>query len=518
MQTVVPTAPLKLNRSSFRRAGALVLVLAITLIMAACSTLEQGDLPLPHDHLPDDPAITEPGDDEVGTTPTEPPDDGAADEPTEPRDDDPADDPVDDGSESDSDSDSSIDPEPNPGFERTALTLQGDPTFDPRNLSLQQRAWHNQLSHLIANPADGFDPYTFASRDCLYYYGRTLQTYVQGILIAFRVTGDLALLDHVDEIAERMRAQLSDGWRDTLDGTDGTSDGYLNWVHRYRDSNTYQGKDLHVVNEMKTHALIATIAYALHLNRDHPSPSDRDYGAHADFWIDYLLNHFEAKWRERLDVPSGFPIMTRPQAHTFHNWTKWHYYMGLLTGNTNYTAEAERMAEIAMHELRTVSTPLGDAYVWSRSFASVGGSDDFLIPSVYARYVFGNVVEFHLEGFGFWADASHLERFSRTFTQLMMDEPDPFRDGFASDVGGGRTRAGLPSDPNWNRVTARHYVGSSFALIAPWDPTATLVPLTTEMHVRFASHNRDTSRVLAALMLDTHLHADTTAASVTALR
>src|SRR5690606_10309211 len=111
-------------------------------------------------------------------------------------------------------------------------------------------------------------------------------------------------------------AELADSWRGTADGTK-QKDGYLNWVWRQNHGEAYQGKDTNQLDEIKTHAMIASVAYALELNRDLKSPGGRNYGAHADFWQDYLVNDFEAKWRDRRNKPTGFPFIMRPHTHTY---------------------------------------------------------------------------------------------------------------------------------------------------------------------------------------------------------
>ena len=362
----------------------------------------------------------------------------------------------------------------------TTLSLRGDPAFDGETLSEEKRGWYDALMVRIASPANDFDPMRFARRDDVYHYGRTLHTYVQSVLLAFRVTGDLALLDHVDAIAEVMREQLRDGWRGTLDGTDGTRDGYLNWVFRYGNSTTYQGKDTHQVNEMRTHSMIAMIAYALHVNRDLVSPGGRDYAAHADFWVDYLVNHFEAKW---------------------------HYYMGLLTGDGAYTAESERMAGVLRDELREVSTASGTAYVWARSVLAEGGGDSSLHPTTYARYMYADIVELHLEGFEWWADAVHLERFARTVTAFVIDTADPLRNDFSHDIGGGVDRAGLQSDASWNRMSVARYAISGYAHIAAWDASGALPELSAAIQDQRVDRDRETMPLMAGAILDTAIDA-----------
>ena len=367
-------------------------------------------------------------------------------------------------------------PEPVPAeTHRSSMSLRADVGFDVSSLSGEAAVWHERVMETIASPGRDLDPLRVAGLDDLYQYGRTLHMYVQSVLIAFRVTGDLSLLDHVDAIAERMRSELRDGWRGTKDGTDGTKDGYVNWVWRYSSGDQFVGKDIHIMDEMKTHAMIAMIAVALDTNRDLTGPAGRSYAAHADFWKDYLVNHFEAKWRERHDKPRGFPFMTKGGIHERQSWLKWHYYMGLLTGNVRYTAEAKRMAEEWWAEMLTVDTPSGTAYMWRRR--------DFLMPTVYAAGVVADVVELHLEGFDRWASAEEVRRFARTFTEFVIDTDDPDTNGLAADIGGEVARAGLRSDAeNWRRLTTHGFLRSGFPLLAAWDPSGKIADFTEVTH------------------------------------
>jgi hypothetical protein len=360
-----------------------------------------------------------------------------------------------------------------------ALTLRGDPEFSAASLTGEAATRYATLIGFVRQGTGDVDPLRLASRDDIYTYGRTLQTYVQAVLAAYRRTGDLTLLDHVDEIGAVMRTQLRDAWRDTNDGTT-TRDGYLNWVQRYVKSTTYHGKDVHKLDDMKSHALVAMIAYALHVNRDLTSPGGRDYGASADFWRHYLVDHFEAKWRARLEIDS-FPFLHHSEAHVYLSWARFHYYMWKLTGDERYGAEATRMADRVWDDFRTVETRTGQAYVWSRAIISDGGANDLLQPITYARYMFGDMIELHLEGFHRWADPEEMTRIARTFTELVVDNGDPARQGFASDVGGGRPRAGLPSDPAWSRMTPDTYRVSSLPFISPFDATGTVSGISSEI-------------------------------------
>jgi hypothetical protein len=390
-------------------------------------------------------------------------------------------------------------------------TLRGDPGFNLSGLPREQRALYDRFLAEVHDADNVREVMKRAASDDIFTYGRSLQGYVQSVLTVFRITGDLVLLDHVDAIAERMRQELRDGWRGTLDGTDGTRDGFLNWVERHESGSVHRGKDMMRANDMKTHALVAMIAYALELNRDLSSPSGRAYGAHADFWKDYLVNHFEAKWRKRRGVKFGFPIMIRPYTHTYYSWTKWHYYMWKLTGNDGYGVEANRMATALWKDIRTVSTPSGPAYVWPRGVLAEGGDADYLHPTGYANNVYGDAVTFHLEGFHNWAAVEHMNAIARTFTEFVIDTNDPNKNGFAPDIGGASPKGGYRVDPSWSRRTASAFVNDQFALFIPWDTTQELSRVTSQIQDRYPE--RDTTRLAAGLFLNSYLRPSTRVAA-----
>jgi hypothetical protein len=360
-----------------------------------------------------------------------------------------------------------------------------------------------------------------ANSDDIWWYGHYLQTHVHTVSLVFRMTGDLELLDHLDELAEIMRSHLRDGWRNTKDGTDGTRDGYLNWAHRTVTTNENHGKDLRLQYDIKAHTTVAMIAYALHNNRDLTSPGGRNYGANADFWKGYLVNHFEAKVRSRNDSTDGrFPMVDWPPQNEAHaDWTKWHYYMGLLTGKRAYTTEAERLSDILLKQFVQCNTPNGTAYVWRRSrtdhYAAAYG--DYLMPIGYAEFIYADAIEFYLEGFHAWTNPTHLERMARGITQYVMDNPDPITNGLARTIGGERDRCGIKyyasrHDGTFPRLDAWGYPKMLISELAPWDATNAIHSLTVDMNVHADTDNRDTTRLLAAMMLYEHL---TTGSSTT---
>ena len=389
-----------------------------------------------------------------------------------------------------------------------------DAVFSPSRLTTPQRADYDRLWAEIDNHRA--ERINDALSDDIFVYARTLASHVQAVLIVFRMTGDLALLDYVDTIAEAMRSQLADGWRGTNDGTNGTKDGYLNWVFRPGTGGTDQhvGKDTRQIDEMGAHANVAAIAYALEANRDLSSPTGRDYAAHADFWKDYLVNHFEAKWRERGSSPSGFPIMTNGSTGTYFKWLRWHYYMGQLTGNSAYTTEASSMADIFWDHIYPIDTPSGTAYVWAAGIAALDGpNSDLLNATTYAGHFYGNSVEFHLEGFHHWASNETMRRFARTFTELIIDTDDPLSNGFANDVGGHQPRLHLQPTTH-GRIGLPQYRDRNYAFIAAWDATGQITRLTTEVQTAHEDSDSDTSRLLAGSMATAWMDFESTATTV----
>ncbi len=369
----------------------------------------------------------------------------------------------------------------------TAYDLRGDPNFDPNDLPAEAQVWYRRLWKAIDDSV--YDAYEWAASDDLYRYARDLHTHVQFLLHAFRVTGDLRLLDEVDKIVEIMRDQLHDSWRGVLSGSTAPGkDGFVNWVWRYSSGDEYVGKDTNKLDEMKTHALIASVAYALDVNRDLPSPGGVNYGAHADFWVDYLVNDFEAKWRQREGEPKGFPIMIRSGTHTYYSWMKWHYYMALLTGNDGYMREAERMAGKLHEDVKEVSTSSGTALLWPKGVLSEGSSLNYLHPTVYARYAFHDAIEFNLEGFGWWDDET-LEQMARTITTWVIDPEgaEGSRDWFAGDIGGDKDRAGFPTD-GWARMNYLRYEVSSYPELVIYDDSGKIDDINQRVMDKFGDY------------------------------
>lgn len=371
------------------------------------------------------------------------------------------------------------------------MPLRGDPQFDPDRLSDAARYWYDELWRALSD-ADFVEWSTrLARRDDVYQYGRTLHTHIGALLTAFRVSGDLALLDEVDRLAEHMRAQLNDGWRSTLDGSNGTRDGYLNWVRRHGDSRQHQGKDLHVFDEMRTHAVVAEFAWAFHNNRDLTSPNGVPYGERADVWTSYLVDHFEKKWRSRNDVPrTQFPFLEHHSLHASVSFVKYHHFVGLILDSAGHRAEAERLSHRVLDEFVNVTINGETATVWP-SWLGADAGENYLQPSTYVRYVVGDAVTLHLEGAPRWRESRLIDAIAASIREFVLN---PRSDDltFARDIGGGVAQGGIAASPDeFGPFDVNRFASSSYAAVATWDRTGTIAELTCEIHLQRRERSPD---------------------------
>lgn len=315
--------------------------------------------------------------------------------------------------------------------------------------------WHSRLLEGIGgiNASNGIlKPDTLALSGDLYNFGRHLNVYLTSLITALRVTGDLTLLDEADRIMEVARTKLADY----------NGDGFLNW--RYlnpREEGDYFGDDYHVMDEVLTHSMVASVAAALKANE----AFNPRYAEHAAFWTDYLQNQFEAKWRRRNEVSSGFPFMSRDLTHPYIQFIRYHHYMYSLTGDAAYAEEAQRRAQNVTLQVREVFTPAGPAYVWDqRFFPDKNGSPIGCQPFVYLQYTFQGFQDLAFEGVSPFS-TQFMQRAATAMTALVMD------DGYASfapNICGGVFQKGLYSTTS-RRGREDQFLNYPFGVIGKWD-------------------------------------------------
>src|SRR5690606_21907948 len=140
--------------------------------------------------------------------------------------------------------------------------------------------------------------------------------------------------------------------------------------------------------------------------------------------------------------------------------------------------EAQRMADVLEDEMVPVKTDSGTAFVWARSVLGEGGHENYLHPNLYARYGYHDVTEFYFEGAGWW-DEDVLATLARTCATRVIDPKgaEGSRDWFTGDIGGDKSRGGIPTD-GWTRMDYYRYEASSFAEIAAWDRSGKIDDMT----------------------------------------
>ena len=361
--------------------------------------------------------------------------------------------------------------------------LRGDPGFDPSALPGEVRCWYEALWEVLTDDRRAAYFTSRAARADLYTYSREVNNHLAALLTAFRVTGDLALLDEVDRLAQHMRSKLDDAWTHRAARADGAVDGYLNWVWDRDHSDEHRGRDINEIDEMRTHAAVAQLAYAFAANAELESPNGVDYAERAGFWLTYLRDHFEAKWRERNRVPwPEFPFLQRPHLHETLEFARYHHYMHLLTGEEAYAEEAARLSRVSFENFRVAESDAGPALVTPRSVLSMGGRQDYLIPSIYFRHMVPTIVDLYFEGVAPWDDDEVMVQLTRSVSEFILDEQG---NDVARDIGGGRERAGIPAsgEDDWARISPGVYNLSPFPLFAAWDESGEVAETSLAVHL-----------------------------------
>ena len=372
---------------------------------------------------------------------------------------------------------------------RTAYSLRGDPNFHPDELTEEARIWYTRLWAAIEHDWPMPDPIGQAKTGNTYPYGRMLNEHITALLVAFRATGDLRLLDEIDRITQIMRENLRRTWIDD-DGNpitpDDRTEGKLRWLSLRQKTASDYGKDTSREDAMLVHGLIATIAYAFHENRDLTSPGGVNYEERARFWKGYLKDHFEAGWRERTRRTT-FPFVideNREELTISHPWTnfiRYHHYLHRMTQNVEYAVEAERKIGVTLREMTGLTTLSGPAAVWSHGLRTQENPNEFLQPTTYARYDVTALIDLTLARTSI--RNAEMERVANSLVHY-VDDGDPLNTGirFASSIGGDRERRGIPFDDRRPRLSQEHWATSNYPLAAAWDSEGNLETINREVY------------------------------------
>jgi hypothetical protein len=341
-----------------------------------------------------------------------------------------------------------------------------------------------------------------------YDYGRWLFQYNSALLVGLRSTGDLRFLDEVDAVAQLMRAELSDSWCDgvarSVDvniryGTVTSPDGFENFRLRSGGGRDHC-RDTGDLNEALVHGHLAMVMYAYHVNRYAASPSGIDYGERADFWLAYLRDDFEAKWRLRSGAAwPDMDFIDLKFCHTYTQMILYYQFLGMRLqddGSSDaapYLRQAMRLTD-AMFDVPyvpgvrpggfiDVDTPEGPAVVYS--FGAPGNVE---VESVsleacavtYARYLATSVLALHMEGVDRWDDAI-VTRLANGIAHFVFDtEPLAGDRPLAAGVTSTSTIAGLPPTTTRDRNTLDHLAVTPFAAYSVWNESGKIERIALE--------------------------------------
>ena len=407
------------------------------------------------------------------------------------------------------------------------MHMRGDSDFSLDDLSSAEQLWHERLLEAANNSSEAsLDAVRLAESDNAYHYGRGLYTHNHSLLLGLRVTGDLRFLDEVDRLMQVVRDQLSDDWcddvRDKVEDKGWYNemrgeDGFLNFRRRNDDSSDIYCRDIADLEEALVHGHLAMVMYAYHVNRDLDSPAGVDYGERADFWLDYLLNHFEEKWRERSG--RSFPRMDFIDlkfCHTFNTFLLYYYYVGMRLDDEGdpradeYLEHARIMTDMMFETpylprrrsggFVPTPTPLGEAVVYS--FGAPGQEleprDASLeaCPTTYARYMVPSLVQLRLESFYRWDDVI-MSKIATGLAHFVFDtsEVGERSEPFAAGVTGDETIERIPRTEYRERFDEEQYLISSLANIAPWNDSGRIREISEEVYERIEEDPSDPANV-----------------------
>ena len=376
-------------------------------------------------------------------------------------------------------------------------SLQADPSFAEGSLPEAARRWHRRVWAAIENPNARYDLVELAATGNLRNYGYDFNQQMTMLFTALRATQNPEFVDLIAELADVMADQMVTKWYDEsrnvwVTPNDGTA-GYRRFLYDHGSSG-WNGKDTQVLATVLSHGMIANMAYVFEANRHVPSPTGVDYGAKADFWIDYLRNDFEAIWRIRTgkDWPT-LPLWSHKIAHSWKSQMRWAFYMYKLTGLEPYLKAAEDYAAGVLRNTYVIDTPLGDGVIWSHRLMQ---ADYGLQPIAYARYEYGIEGDIALEGGLRGIDEAYMAMHARSLAHFVMD--NGARD-FAFDVGGMASRTGaailgggsetLPTrDPwddsglTWGRESTARYALSTFTHLGAFGAQARIGDVSTQIY------------------------------------
>lgn len=401
-------------------------------------------------------------------------------------------------------------PDPPP----SSITLLGDPDFNPTAptwwdgtpitgaalTEYQGLLWwadeDNWTQHTGINSGSDGGLDDLADSDDLYKMGRYLRDRMQCLTLALALTRDLRFLDTLVRVMDIAAGDLKPGYRrHNPSVVTWPASPYRIWVNTGGGfSDDITGTDLATMNEVKWHAAVAEVTYALYLNRNHPSPAGYDYQAKYDYWIDYLTNDFIPKWRgggtggwrnkyrgvrrtpnfsspHHRATAGEWPIVVNGgEGHSSVSSTHLAYYMHLLTNEQSARDEFEWMSTAWLDvDCQVVS----GHRIYPHTSPAQGSGTNYAQRSAYVNYNQADAIVAHV--LGMWPErwtSTVIEQMALSFKDWFL-LPDFLSIGSSSTKGtygnitGNVARGTMTNNPDSGR-TMQQLIINPYFLIAPW--------------------------------------------------
>ena len=212
-------------------------------------------------------------------------------------------------------------PAPEPDPDPPTLDMRGDPSFTASSLDdttvdalgVTRRGWYDRLMNAVSANVHG----AYANRDVIFDrndyrpWNRTGQGIFGALLGGFRVTGDLQLLDETCRLMQIAWARRT------------VVDGYLSWSGNHKS-----------LDAVLAWGMIAAVMWACENNRDLASPAGYNYGALADNYLGWLLNHAFPQFGG-----GTLPVNTKGQQHCYPNMMRAQWYVAKAGGGWGFTPQ-----------------------------------------------------------------------------------------------------------------------------------------------------------------------------------
>lgn len=254
-------------------------------------------------------------------------------------------------------------PEPTPEpSERKAF--EADPVYDPADETEDVATWYSRVNRAWDNGREAVIM-DIANTEDVYSWRVPMDDLMAWALLLHDVP-DPAIVETIYEVTQAVRAQLADH----------NGDGYLD-ARCTHERFSPDGAEPHAgvyMSVFSLHTIASSGLYALALRVMHDNRAhDVRYAEAADFWADYLENHYWAAYKKRArggekdwtddwmwwitakGTTRDFAVLIDSLPHAFANTMMVWYVLADVTGDKAMFAEAQRMAG----ELRDLVKPGG---------------------------------------------------------------------------------------------------------------------------------------------------------------